>query len=101
MARNEWTCTCGHTVETHAKRPKPPYNGKCRFDGCPCEDFEKQPRPWNDLPQDRKEAFIELLVMESEGGGWIPEDLFNEEPEEAEAQVEAIKAAIVLLRGTL
>lgn len=47
---------------------------------------------WNKLPQDRRDAIIALLVMESEGGGWIPNELFESNPEEAKAQSDAVTA---------
>ena len=52
---------------------------------------------WENIPRSRKEDLIRLLTMESEGGGWIPNDLFEDDPEEAEAQADAIKALVTYL----
>lgn len=54
-------------------------------------------KSWKDISLLRKIDLIRLLSMEAEGGGWIPDDLWEENEEEAEAQVEAIQAVISFL----
>ena len=53
---------------------------------------------WKDISPERRKALLDLLQMEAEGGGWIPIELFEEDPDEAREQVAAIQAAIQALR---
>lgn len=66
----------------------------------PCESCGPA-TDWEVLPRNRKEDLIRLLIMESEGGGWIDPDMFEDDPEEAQAQVAAIEALVKKLAGEL
>jgi len=52
---------------------------------------------WTNVPVERRQTLRELLKMESEGGGWIPGELFVEEPTKATQQAGDIQALVAML----
>lgn len=53
---------------------------------------------WTAVPAERRKTIIELLEMESQGGGWIPNEDFKEQPERAGEQADDIERLIELLK---
>lgn len=57
---------------------------------------------WETIPTDRKKLLVELLVMEATGaGGWIDDDLWDDNPAEAQAQYDMILAGAEYLLRTI
>ena len=59
----------------------------------------KAVQAWANLPKERRMMLVELLKMEAEGGGWIPNDMFKDQPKEAERQTADLQVLINLIEA--